>query len=122
MKKLMFILTMVMSFVIASAQNLYVYTNNNKVDTIPVSNINKVEHSKYDLNGNEQKDFVQMIIRTNEDVYHYLISQISRVSFNNNIPFEFSNKSLTNIHDVSVAISGKVSALNTAPSFNQIGI
>ena len=61
-------------------QELYIYQHNQAPDTLQLSNISGISHSRIDQQGNRQDDFVMMSIRlTNDQVRQYLLAQLDSV-------------------------------------------
>ncbi len=65
-----------------------VYLTNGGVDSIAVDGIYDINHSKYDLEGNEHPDFVTLVITTAEETRKYLIAEVIKVETPEPYPME----------------------------------
>ena len=82
MKRCLIMAWMLVAAAAAYAQNeLYIYQQGNaKPDTLQMSEVTGISHSRYDLQGNRQNDYVLMdITLTDSRVRHYLLAQLDSV-------------------------------------------
>lgn len=79
-KLILSMLMLVAAGTATAQQELYIYQHNQAPDTLQLSNISGISHSRIDQQGNRQDDFVMMSIRlTNDQVRQYLLAQLDSV-------------------------------------------
>jgi uncharacterized protein (TIGR02145 family) len=81
MKKLVvFLVTMLTTIQLQAQNELYVYQHNGVIDTLSMSNVTNISHSRYDSSGTRQEDFVMMNVLLNDNSERsYLLSQLDSV-------------------------------------------
>lgn len=75
------IISLFASVLFADGRVLYILNDDGKVDSVQVSESLSIEYSKFDLEGREYPDYVQMIVNSDEGSRRYMIDKVDRASF-----------------------------------------